>query len=255
MKRVKPAAELVRDIGVKAMTLRDSYTDDEIAAAAAFVCRVNPEAFKWLCEVLAAARRAMTDEPMTKARLEPERRIEHIRQTIEREERGTTHWDGCWLQHRNCRTAVVLDALAAKTCECEAAQRERDEAKRSLATVQNAAQTIVRGADRRVIKAAAHEPAARAAIATLDSEREMNAILTGQVEKAEAALAPLRAVVDDIRKVCAEAQADHVKIKREMPWFNMNSETYRVNAAKFLVAQQVLNALPADPSAPTPKEK
>lgn len=77
--------------------------------------------------------------------------------------------------------------------------------------------------------------------------------LKRKLESAEAALAPLRAVVEDIRKVCADAQADHLKIRREMPWFNTNTETYRVGAARFLVAQQVLDALPADPAAPTPR--
>jgi hypothetical protein len=35
-----------------------------------------------------------------------------MRATIEHEERATTHWDGCWTTHRNCRTLLALDALA-----------------------------------------------------------------------------------------------------------------------------------------------
>jgi hypothetical protein len=35
-----------------------------------------------------------------------------MRATIEHEERATTHWDGCWMTHRNCRTLLALDALA-----------------------------------------------------------------------------------------------------------------------------------------------
>jgi hypothetical protein len=35
-----------------------------------------------------------------------------MRATLMYEERATTHWDGCWTKHRNCRTLLALDALA-----------------------------------------------------------------------------------------------------------------------------------------------
>lgn len=79
--------------------------------------------------------------------------------------------------------------------------RERSEAaEASLARVQSAAQTIVRGSDLRVLEATAHEPEARVAIATLDSERAMNAQLTAELEAAEAALSALRARETGLRE-------------------------------------------------------
>jgi chromosome segregation ATPase len=68
---------------------------------------------------------------------------------------------------------------------CARIREERDEARATLARVQSAAKTIVAGADRRVLTATAHEPAAREAIATLDSEREANAILTAELDRLE----------------------------------------------------------------------
>ena len=77
------------------------------------------------------------------------------------------------------RILALLDALTAKDEE--------------LARVSNAAKVLVAGADRRVLAATEREPAARVAIATLDSEREMNAKLTEELERAEAASARLTA--------------------------------------------------------------
>ena len=47
----------------------------------------------------------------------------------------------------------------------------------------SAAQTLVRAADRRVAEATKHEPAAREAIRTLESEREANALLTDELDQ------------------------------------------------------------------------
>lgn len=85
------------------------------------------------------------------------------------------------------------------------AQRARDDALAAMRKVQAAAKVIVAGADRRVSDAQAHEPLARVAIATLDSEREMNAILTKERDDLEARLAvaegQLRTLVDAVDRV------------------------------------------------------
>lgn len=80
------------------------------------------------------------------------------------------------------RAGAWRDAIRALCNSHEALRTERDKAQSALGVVKSAARTIVAGADRRVIAATEHEPAARAAIATLDSERGMNAILTDEVE-------------------------------------------------------------------------
>jgi hypothetical protein len=70
-----------------------------------------------------------------------------MRATIEHEERATTHWDGCWTTHRNCRTLLALDALARQQ---EANARLTAEVARLVSGLDAAMcatcdQTIVRG--------------------------------------------------------------------------------------------------------------
>ncbi len=54
-RKLKPAAELVSDIGVKAMDLM-AHPDEDVKLAVRFVAKVNPEIFDWL-------RRQLSDLP------------------------------------------------------------------------------------------------------------------------------------------------------------------------------------------------
>lgn len=146
------------------------------------------------------------------------------------------------------RDALCDAAERAETLEAQLTEvtRERDDAKLALSVVQNAAKTLVRGADERVLNATKHEPAARVAIATLDSELEMNAILTQQLEAAEAALAPLRAVVE----------AFLAKWEQVKPAIDGAFVMGHVHGARYTgptIGEEIeamRRALPADPSAP-----
>ncbi len=76
---------------------------------------------------------------------------------------------------------------------CAAEQAEQLERLVTARSIQDrAARTIVKAADRRVLKAQAHEPAARIAIATLESERDMNARLTEEVDRVTASLVQVK---------------------------------------------------------------
>lgn len=102
--------------------------------------------------------------------------------------------------------ADALRAALAQGERLREVERERAQAKAALSTVQSAAQTLVRAADRRVLEATKHEPAARVAMATLDSERAMNAQLTEENESLRAERDALAAQVEELKRlayVCA----------------------------------------------------
>jgi small-conductance mechanosensitive channel len=83
-------------------------------------------------------------------------------------------------------------------------ERESAELRASMATVQAAAKTLVRGADMRAAEAYRKMPDAYEAIRTLDSEREANAILTAELEQARAKLAAVAKVEEELRS-CARS--------------------------------------------------
>jgi len=75
-------------------------------------------------------------------------------------------------------------------------RQQRAEAEQAMRVVQNAAKVLVKASERRELDARKHEPQARRAIATLESELEANAQLTTALETAEAECRTLRAERD-----------------------------------------------------------
>jgi hypothetical protein len=99
-------------------------------------------------------------------------------------------------------------------------ERENAELRASMATVQAAAKTLVRGADMRAAEAYRKMPDALEAIRTLDSEREANALLTEENEKLRAEVEELKAAdrvhlsagrTRDKRLATAEAKAEELR--------------------------------------------
>lgn len=129
------------------------------------------------------------------------------------------------------RTAVLIT---------QGEKARADAAELALAKVQNAAKVLVAGADERARRATAHEPAARIAIATLGSEREMNAQLTARIEELEAKLAAAHEEQARLRTQIANAAYEAMIVRANNGWGSSRTT---------LLADYVLVALAAPPVA------
>ena len=126
----------------------------------------------------------------------------------------------------------VADLLLALLARAESAEAERDEARRAVKIVQNAARVI--GAAKSAIIRNLEKPRReeREAVATLNSERDANSILTGENDRLRSDLTAARETIAAVTKQREDADHDADLARSQLGSVAMDNADLRATIAR-----------------------